>query len=61
MKEKEILYALALMWNQYCGKHGHLFMSAGEHAAEVLMKVGLLKDEFSEIDYEKLETFLNAE
>lgn len=53
---KPILQALALMWNQYCGKDGHKFMTAGEHAAEVLMKAGLLKDEYSEIDYEVIDS-----
>jgi len=56
MEDKETLRALALMWNQYCGKSGHLFMTAGEHASEVLMKAGLLKDEYSEIDYEKIDS-----
>jgi len=43
----EALYALALMWNQYCGAHGHDHMAAGEHAARVLYKAGLLLDERS--------------
>lgn len=37
------LYALSLMWNQYCGGiDGHKFMYAGEHASEVLMSYNLL-------------------
>lgn len=55
---KEALYALGCMWNQYCGTRGHLFMNAGERASEVLMNAGLLKDEWSEIDYEVLEKLL---
>jgi len=40
----EIIEALALMWNQYCAEGGHQFMPAGEHAASVLKKYGLLHD-----------------
>ena len=60
--KKILLFALCLMWNQYCGKKGHLFMSAGEETAEILIKEGLLKDEWSEIDpevYDKLLTPLS--
>ena len=52
------LYALGLMWNQYCGEHGHAFMSAGEEAAAVLMEHGLLQDEWSEADWDKLEKLM---
>lgn len=52
---KKSLSALGRMWNQYCGKNGHLFMNAGESASEVLMKHGILKDEYSEIDFELLD------
>lgn len=42
--KKEILYALASMWEQYCPPpYGHSFMSAGENAEEVLEDCGLLK------------------
>lgn len=54
-EEKEMLNALGWMWNQYCGKNGHLCMSAGESAAEVLMKYGLLRDEWSRIPPNKLD------
>ena len=40
----ECLAALALMWNQYCAKTGHQFMSAGEAAANLLEKHNLLVD-----------------
>lgn len=55
------LYALGLMWNQYCGERGHLFMSAGEEASGVLMEHGLLQDEWSEADWEKLEKLIAEE
>jgi len=58
-ENKSTLYALALMWNQYCGKDGHKFMSAGEEASDVLMKAGLLDDEYSEIDSDKTDNILN--
>ena len=45
-EKKKLLYALGLMWNQYCGKEGHKFMSAGEAASELLEKHGLLVDEW---------------
>lgn len=54
----EALYALGYMWNQYCGKNGHLFMSAGEAASEMLIRHDLLKDEWSECDYDKLDELL---
>ena len=53
--DKKTLAALAMMWNQYCGKKGHLCMTAGEVASAVLMKAGLLKDEYSEVDWDKIE------
>lgn len=52
----EILEALGGMWNQYCGKDGHSFMNAGEQASVVLMKYGMLKDEWSEAEDEYLKT-----
>lgn len=54
------LYALGLMWNQYCGEKGHLFMSAGEHASDVLEHHGLLHDDDEEADWDKLDSLLEA-
>lgn len=57
----EVLEALCGMWTQYCGgSHGHVFMSAGERAMDVLEKYGLLKNTTiceGEVDYEKLEEY----
>jgi len=55
---REALYALGLMWNQYCGTRGHLCMSAGESASEVLEQHGLLASEYSEADWDKLDALL---
>lgn len=59
--EKEVvnvLDALCDMWNQYCGdKYGHMCMSAGENAANVLDKYKLLKNDNGyggEVDWDKL-------
>lgn len=49
LEYKEALHALCGMWNQYCGEDGHWFMSAGERTAKLLIKKGLLKDEWSTI------------
>lgn len=54
------LYALGLMWNQYCGEKGHLFMSAGEHASDVLEHHGLLRGDDEEADWDKLDALLEA-
>ena len=55
----ELVYALALMYEQYCAKDGHLFMSAGEMACELLEREGVLKGEDGtgrgEIDFTSLE------
>lgn len=55
----EALEALCDMWSQYCnGKWGHMFMSAGENAADVLDKHNLLKNDNGcggEVDYDRLE------
>lgn len=55
----ESLEALCDMWSQYCdGPNGHMFMSAGENAADVLDKYSLLKNDNGtggEVDYDKLE------
>jgi hypothetical protein len=41
-KEKQLLIALAWMYEQYCGDNfGHDFMSAGEGAIELLENYGL--------------------
>lgn len=59
---KEALYALGLMWNQYCGKEGHLFMTAGEQAEIVLQKYGLLDTDAAGcgvIDYDRLDDLLS--
>lgn len=38
-----ILYALCLMWNQYCPPpHTHYYMTAGEQTQAVLQQYGLL-------------------
>lgn len=55
---REALHALGLMWNQYCGKRGHLCMSAGESASEVLEQHCLLASEYSEADWDKLDALL---
>jgi hypothetical protein len=55
ISKKEILAALAGMWNQYCGKEGHLCMCAGERASAVLMQSGLLKDEYSEVPWDEID------
>lgn len=57
-KNNRVLYALALMWNQYCGERGHLFMMAGEAALEELQRAGLLGDNHEEIDYKKIDALL---
>ena len=42
-EKKELLYALAQMYSQYCGDEaGHECMSAGEHAQEILERAGVL-------------------
>lgn len=55
----EALDALCDMWSQYCdGPSGHMFMSAGENAADVLDKYGLLMNDNGtggEVNYDKLE------
>jgi len=55
----EVLDALCDMYNQYCSPPGgHMFMSAGENAEEVLSKYGLLKNEnaqSAEVDFDQLE------
>jgi hypothetical protein len=52
------LEALCDMWNQYCGAEvGHMFMSAGENAADVLDQYSLLKNDNGtggEVDWDKL-------
>ena len=62
MKNKELfeaLEALCGMWEQYCdGEWGHMFMSAGEQAADVLDKYQLLKDDNGtggKVDEDRLE------
>lgn len=57
-KNNRVLYALALMWNQYCGVKGHLYMMAGEAALEELQRAGLLGDNHEEIDYKKIDALL---
>lgn len=54
-EERELLIALALMWNQYCGRNGHSSMTAGEEASSILIKYGFLKDEYSEVNIEDIE------
>lgn len=53
------LEALCLMWSQYCDTdNGHMFMSAGEHTMEVLIKWGLLKNiegPYAEVNEHRLE------
>lgn len=55
----EVLDALCDMWSQYCPQpYGHMFMSAGEGAEDVLLKYGLLKNDTGyggEVDYDRLE------
>lgn len=55
----DALSALCDMWDQYCsGECGHMFMSAGENAEEILNKYDLLKNSHAcggDIDYDKLE------
>lgn len=53
----QALTALAGMWNQYCPAPtekcpypGHMFMSAGEEAEEVLDYWGMLRQDESAID-----------
>lgn len=46
----EALSALSCMWNQYCppfkdGTPGHMHMSAGEEAEEVLLYHNLIKED----------------
>ena len=57
----EALEALAMMWNQYCdGESGHLCMSAGEQAEEVLSKYNLLINTHAyggDIDWDKLDEY----
>lgn len=49
------LYALAMMYFQYCNKpFGHDFMSAGERAIDVLEDYGLASEETG-VDTEKLD------
>lgn len=55
----ESLEALCKMWNQYCPlPNGHVFMSAGENAEDVLCKYRLLKNDNGmggEVDWEQLD------
>jgi len=54
--KKQILSALASMWNQYCPPPWtHNFMSAGEEAEEVLEAYGLLLKDKT-VDWKKLES-----
>jgi hypothetical protein len=39
---EETLDALGMMYTQYCSRDGHLFMSAGEYASNVLEHWGML-------------------
>jgi hypothetical protein len=41
--KKAILEALDDMYWQYCAEDGHMFMSAGEYAIEVLLANGIYK------------------
>ena len=44
-EKREILEALAEMYTQYCGgRSGHMFITAGEHAQEILERYGILTD-----------------
>ena len=55
----EALEALCLMWEQYCGDQwGHMCMSAGENAEDVLSQYGLLifKEGYErEVNWDRLE------
>lgn len=55
------LHALCSMFSQYCGgEWGHMFMSAGERATEVLEEYELIKNPSAvggEIDWERLEKY----
>jgi hypothetical protein len=57
----EALEALCKMYNQYCPPPtGHLFMSAGEEADDVLYKYGLTKGDSGYggvVDWNKLEEY----
>jgi len=57
----EVLESLCDMWDQYCPQpYGHMCMSAGEGAEEVLFKYGLLKNDTGyggEVDWDKLEEY----
>jgi hypothetical protein len=56
----DALYALCLMWDQYCSDEwGHRCMSAGENTEIILDRYGLLihKDRYeAEVDWNMLET-----
>ena len=52
-KDQLLEYAidtLIAMWNQYCGEDGHQWMCAGEETSDILMRLGLLKDEWSKAE-----------
>jgi len=56
---KDVLEALCMMYEQYCSKDGHLFMTAGEFASKVLEDNGLLFPDDAgrgEIKYENLQS-----
>lgn len=54
-----VIEALCDMWDQYCPPpYGHMFMSAGENAEQVLSHYGLLKNDKGgggEVDWDKVE------
>lgn len=54
----EALDVMCDMWSQYCGdKWGHMCMSAGENAADILDRYNLLKNDNGyggEVDYDRL-------
>ena len=58
----QMLYALALMWNQYCAKGGHLFMCAGEACLTALEEnnIGGADDMGGDIDTDKIEALIQA-
>lgn len=62
LKLLSAVYALALMWNQYCAKGGHLFMCAGEACLTTLEEndIGGADDYGGEVNTEKIEELIEA-